>query len=64
MCNGRVTFEVDPQVVGVENLEFTDCNPMTQPRHVLVTRGNSLDLKSSTWSDGTCAISRSLIWPS
>lgn len=46
------TFEVDPQVVCVEDLEFADCNrDQCQSREIY--KVNALDLNSSACSEGT-----------
>ena len=63
----ELTFQVDPQVVGVEDLELADYDVVGEIgaiKNFWLGRGYVLDLKSSTCSDGTWAISRRRIEPS
>ena len=53
------TFEVDPEIIRVEDFKFADCmgNKIRNWGRRQVNPGDSLDLNSSVCSDGTWAIS-------
>ena len=60
-----LTIEINPQVIGVEDIKLSNCNNhLTELESQSEKRGCLPDLNSSECSSETCAISSSLTAPS